>query len=186
MEANGDSVVSEHSALGVRVTGLESDLRELKGGLGSLSNEMRRGFSEVATQLADRQKTPWAVIFGGAAVLITVLSFIGQQAISPLQAEVSFLKMNLVSRAEHEYRERALDNRLSEVQRQINFNESQIAQLTKEKLSDQEFRVQHIDLIRQMEILQGRIQRIEDQWFWSSRGMPPGMMLPRTQVPPAP
>lgn len=107
------------ATLGVKVASLEDNMRDIKTTMGSLATEMRASFNSVSFQLAEKQKTPWMVVFGAATVLITILGFFGTQALSPIQAEIQFLKSNIVTRAEHDYRTVTTNEKFNEVQRHL-------------------------------------------------------------------
>src|SRR5271170_687971 len=98
-----------HAALGVRVTAVEDDIHEIKTHLSGLETKLDSAFANISAQIATVQKTPWASLFGGATVVLSVLGFIGAQALSPLNSDVTKLKTEIVTRAEHDSREKSLD-----------------------------------------------------------------------------
>lgn len=119
------------TALAVQVDALDGDVREIKDSIlgldakiekavSDLAREVRHAISTLTTQFTERQRTPWAVIFSGAAVTISVLGFVGAQALSPVQADVKALKEQIVPREEINYRALIAKERFDWVTAQIN------------------------------------------------------------------
>lgn len=113
----------DFAGLNVKVVGLENDVHELKAGFNSLAIEMRGGFAALSTAIAERSRTPWVSIASGAAVVVTVLGFIGQLALSPIQTDLSRIKDTYVSLRYYETRHIDLlktdDMRLAAMQKEI-------------------------------------------------------------------
>lgn len=121
-------------AFDVRVGTLESEVQEVKtsiaglhgkidSSVGALAQEFRNALSGLSAQLTERSKTPWAVIFAGAAVAVSVIAGFGHQALSPMQADISLVKSELVPRVEHDYRAKVEDQRLERIERMIDIIE---------------------------------------------------------------
>jgi hypothetical protein len=107
------AVEHDFAGLSVKVASLETDVRELKQGFNSLAGEMRAGFSGLSDALAERSRTPWVSIASGAAVVVTVLGFIGTLALAPIQADLGALKHEMVPRVELDARGKLFDEILA-------------------------------------------------------------------------
>jgi hypothetical protein len=103
----------DFAGLNVKVQSLETDVRELKLGFTALAGEMRTGFTSLTEALAERSRTPWVSIASGAAVVVTVLGFIGQLAIAPIAADLAVIKHELVPRVELDKRGQLFDELLA-------------------------------------------------------------------------
>lgn len=108
-------MAAEHdfSGLNVKVQSLEHDVQELKVGFTSLATEMREGFRTIGDAVAERSRTPWVSIASGAAVIVTVLGFIGQLALSPVSSDLALIKHELVPRVELDKRGQLFDELLA-------------------------------------------------------------------------
>ncbi len=102
-------------ALSVKVGALDDDVREINDRLlgldtkidkavSSLAHEFRTALAALTTQLSERNRTPWAVLFAGAAVVISVLAMFGSQALSPVLSDIKNLKEQIVPRVENDFR----------------------------------------------------------------------------------
>ena len=108
-------MAAEHdfSGLNVKVQSLEHDVQELKVGFNTLAGEMRTGFTQLSEALAERSRTPWVSIASGAAVVVTVLGFIGQLALAPVSADLATIKRDIVPRVELDKRGQLFDELLA-------------------------------------------------------------------------
>ena len=91
------------TALTVKVDSLEGQFKDLKTSvsdldtkldksMASLASEVRNAIAALSNQIAERQKTPWVVIFSGAGVLITLIGVFTAQALTPIQYDVRQLQ----------------------------------------------------------------------------------------------
>jgi hypothetical protein len=129
-----DMTVADLAAFGVRVGSLETDVGEINTRLSGLENkfdaaigamalEFRTSLTALTTQLSERNKTPWGVIFAGAAVVATVIGMIGSQALSPMQTDIAILKRDSIPRVEHDYEKEVIESRFAHLEHQIQLTE---------------------------------------------------------------
>jgi hypothetical protein len=122
MASRSDRSAADLVATSVRLGALENDFGELsdrftalenkvESGMGSLAREFRSSLSALTTQIGERNRTPWGVIFAGAAVAATMVGMIGSQALSPIQSDLTKLKGEMVPRVEQEYRQKVAEDR---------------------------------------------------------------------------
>jgi hypothetical protein len=112
------------SGLAQRVTAVEVDINEIKLEMRSLASEMRASFVNVGNLIAERQRTPWVAIFTAAAVVLSVIGFIGSLALQPIQGDLTYLKNNLVTRNEQESRESDLKSMVGGIRSRVERLES--------------------------------------------------------------
>lgn len=97
---------NQWAALDIKVDALETDVREVKDSLvgldakieksvASLAHEFRASITALSNQLSERQRTPWAVIFSGMAVVIGVLGAFGKQSLDPVREDVTSLRAKI-------------------------------------------------------------------------------------------
>lgn len=86
--------------INTRITSLETKFDNVADGL---AHEFRAGLAQMAKQFSERGSTNWAVIFAGFGVVLSVLGFIGNQALAPVWSQVNELKSVVVPRTELEY-----------------------------------------------------------------------------------
>jgi hypothetical protein len=122
----GSSPVKSFETLDVQVKALEGDVRDIKTSITNLGAEVRSALSAVTTQFAQQQRTPWVAIGSIGALIIAVLSFIGSQALNPLQADIKSLKDEVVPRVEHNYRQAATDHLFDETTKRIDQIQSRL------------------------------------------------------------
>lgn len=115
---SGTDAVKSFDTLDVQVKALEGDVRDIKTSITSLGAEVRQALTNVTAQFASQQRTPWLAIGSIGAVVITILAFIGQQTLNPLQSDIKMMKEELVPRVEHNYREAAASARFSKLEEQ--------------------------------------------------------------------
>jgi hypothetical protein len=115
----GTDAVKSFETLDVQVKALEGDVRDIKTSIASLGAEVRQALTNVTSQFAQQQRTPWLTIGSVGALVITVLGFLGQQTLSPLQSDIKMMKEELVPRVEHNYREAAATARFSKIDEQL-------------------------------------------------------------------
>jgi hypothetical protein len=162
-----------NGALTQRVIALEGDVRDIKADILAFSGETRTSIANVVNLITERQKTPWIVIFSAAAVMVTVSGFIGSLALQPINSDLTFLKSNVVSRSEHETRERyqietnrgtalLMESRLTELQRQLSAVEKATGELQKDKVYTADFYAQHTDLKSIVTEIRDRVERLEN------------------------
>lgn len=124
---DGAASQSELAALDVKVSNLDGDVREINDRLlgldvkidkaiTSLATEFRSALASLATQLTERNKTPWPVLISAAAFMVTVLGGVGWQTLSPVRDDVNAIKRELVPRQEVEFRYSVNDKRLTQIE----------------------------------------------------------------------
>jgi hypothetical protein len=118
MGMTGTDGVKSFETLDVQVKALEGDVRDIKTSIASLGAEVRQALTNVTSQFASQQRTPWLTIGSVGALVITVLGFMGQQTLNPLQSDIKIVKEELVPRVEHNYREAAASARFSKLEEQ--------------------------------------------------------------------
>jgi hypothetical protein len=144
----------------VEVEVLKNDVGEIKSSLsslyskidrsvGELGSEMRRAIDVLSSQINERSKTPWAVIWGGLSVIILLMGFIANQALSPIMSDIHSLKDNIVTRTEHETRWASNEIRLKgDEQALLQIQDRRYAEATKQsdRLAEEnkEIRVAHL------------------------------------------
>lgn len=116
---SGTDAVKSFETLDVQVKALEGDVRDIKTSIASLGAEVRQALTNVTSQFAQQQRTPWLTIGSVGALVITILGFMGQQTLNPLQADIKMMKEELVPRVEHNYRELAAATRFSKIEEQL-------------------------------------------------------------------
>lgn len=116
---SGTDGIKSFETLDVQVKALEGDVRDIKTSIASLGAEVRQALTNVTAQFSQQQKTPWLAIGSVGALVITVLAFIGQQTLNPLQSDIKTMKEELVPRVEHNYREAAATARFSKIDEQL-------------------------------------------------------------------
>lgn len=121
---SGTDAVKSFETLDVQVKALEGDVRDIKTSIASLGAEVRQALTNVSSQFALQQRTPWVSIGSIGAILIAVLSFIGSQALTPLQADIKSLKEEIVPRVEHNYRQDTTNRMIENMNKR--FDESEI------------------------------------------------------------
>ena len=83
------------TALTVKVDSLEGQFKDLKTSVSDLdtkldksmdhlASEVRNAIAALSNQIAERQKTPWVVIFSGRGVLITLIGLLRRWGRDPL------------------------------------------------------------------------------------------------------
>lgn len=81
-ESSSNSSLSNDGAalatLGIRVSGLETRLTEISTTLQNIS-------ASFSAKIEERSKTPWAIIIGGLAVLLSVMGYLDQAKLSPMK-----------------------------------------------------------------------------------------------------
>lgn len=123
----GAASKAELAALDVTVGNLTGDVSEINDrilgldtkidkGIASLASEFRSSLAALATQLSERNKTPWAVLIPAAAFLVTLLGGVGWQTLSPVRDQVNEIKAHMVPRAEVEFRYSVNDKRLTAIE----------------------------------------------------------------------
>lgn len=154
MAASRTSTFANVTALGVQVQALEGDVRELKdsvlgldgkidNAVSSLAQEFRTAVGGLSTQLHERQRTPWLIVFAGVSAVITVLGLFGSQALSPLQADIKQIKDQLVPRVEHDYRDHVMNDRFAAI-------DAELARIHQERYDEQRERINLLrDQLRQ-------------------------------------
>ena len=70
----------------------------------AMSSEMRSSVAALSTNLAERNRTPWAVIIGFCSVSITILGGLGFLALQSIKDSLSAIVDRMVTRQELEYR----------------------------------------------------------------------------------
>jgi hypothetical protein len=134
---------------------------------------VRASIANVVNLITERQKTPWIAIFSAFAVVLSMSGLIGSLALSPINSDLLYLKNNLVSRTEHETREREanaakkesavfMDARFNEIQRQVGVLDRLTNELQKEKVPSADFYAQHTDLKALVAEIRGRVDRLEN------------------------
>ncbi len=89
--------------LGERVTNLnrrQSDLetemrsgfKQIESSMTSMSSEMRSAVASLSTNLAERNRTPWAIIIGFCSVSITILGGLGFLALQPIKDNIAQIR----------------------------------------------------------------------------------------------
>lgn len=89
--------------LGERVTNLnrrQSDLetemrsgfKQIESSMTSMSSEMRSAAASLSTNLAERNRTPWAIIIGFCSVNITILGDLGFLALQPIKDNIAQIR----------------------------------------------------------------------------------------------
>lgn len=89
--------------LGERVTNLnrrQSDLetemrsgfKQIESSMTSMSSEMRSAVAALSTNLAERNRTPWAIIIGFCSVSITILGGLGFLALQPIKDNIAQIR----------------------------------------------------------------------------------------------
>jgi hypothetical protein len=125
-----EMTANNYERLGVEVDVLKADMQDVKGSLntlygkidssvGDLGREMRRAMDALGSQITERAKTPWAVIWAGLGVMFVLIGFIANQAISPINHELSLLRADVVPRSEHIAKDEARLARLGYMQTQL-------------------------------------------------------------------
>ena len=165
--APGDDSVSrtaqlhDVSALGVKVQGLEIDVRDLKVGITAIAAEMRTSFNSLSIALNERNRTPWVSILSGAGVVVTTMAFIGTLALAPIQRDIATLQNQQVPRVELDKRGAALDQRL-DATRETDRN--RIEDLTQRMLDAFAARDKSLDRIFQdLQGLKARVETAKDK-----------------------
>lgn len=95
-----------HATIDAKIAALETSVGGIKSDIASLVVTVR----DLANQIAQKGATNWGAIFSGAGVLVAVLGFIGNQALSPVRdavlenkERVRTLETNIVPRREHDH-----------------------------------------------------------------------------------
>lgn len=115
----GVSQVKSFETLDVQVKALEGDVRDIKTSITNLGGEVRAALGAVTNQVALTQRTPWMSIGSVGALMIAVLSFVGSQALSPLQSDIRMLKEEIVPRVEHNYRQDTTNHLIDELNKRM-------------------------------------------------------------------
>lgn len=127
MSPPGPTQHQSFETLDIQVKGLESDVRELKDGIAgldakidksiaSLAHEVRSAVTALTNQFTERQRTPWAVLIGALTVTVTMLAFVGNQALTPILADVNSLKQQTFPKEEAVFRYGINNKRLDAVE----------------------------------------------------------------------
>lgn len=116
---SGTDGIKSFETLDVQVKALEGDVRDIKTSIASLGAEVRQALTNVTSQFALQQRTPWMSIGSIGAVLIAVLSFIGSQALTPILSDIKILKEEVVPRVEHNFRQDAINRQFDEVNKRL-------------------------------------------------------------------
>lgn len=66
------------ATLGIRVSGLETRLSEISSTLQNIS-------ASFSAKIEERSKTPWTIIIGALAVLLSVMAYLDQAKLTPLK-----------------------------------------------------------------------------------------------------
>jgi hypothetical protein len=103
-----------------RILGLDTKFDRVMSGFAS---EFRTSIAALSTQFSEGNKTPWIVLISGAAVMLTVVSMVGYQALSPITATLDKLEHHMtydvMPRKEVELGYTAMDHRLSLVEDEL-------------------------------------------------------------------
>lgn len=121
---SGADPVKSFETLDVQVKALEGDVRDIKTSIASLGAEVRQALSNVTSQFAERQRTPWSPLIAGAGFLVTVLVLFGSQAMSPIQSDIRTLKDEVVPRVEHNYRQEATNRLFEDINKRLDLIQS--------------------------------------------------------------
>lgn len=116
---SGTDGIKSFETLDVQVKALEGDVRDIKTSITNLAGEVRSALAAVSSQFALTQRTPWMSIGSIGALVIAIMSFIGSQALNPLQADIKSLKEEIVPRVEHKYRQDTTDHLIDNVNRRL-------------------------------------------------------------------
>lgn len=118
---------ANYATLGVKVNVLQTEMTEVKTTVGLLSGkidtavgdlgrEMRRAIEALGSNINERSRTPWAVIWAGLSVLIVLMGFIANQTLAPITTELATLRSTSVPRSEHLVRDENMNRRLNELE----------------------------------------------------------------------
>ncbi len=78
-----------------RISANEQDYQRLARDQHQLAQTVERGFAEIRQALAERNKTPWPVIFSGFSITLAVAIAIGSLALSPLRDKDAWIEDNM-------------------------------------------------------------------------------------------
>lgn len=120
----GTDGIKSFETLDVQVKALEGDVRDIKTSITNLAGEVRSALAAVSSQFALTQRTPWMSIGSVGALIIAVLSFIGSQALNPLQSDIKTLKEEIVPRVEHNYRQDATNRLFEDINKRLELTQN--------------------------------------------------------------
>ncbi len=136
------------SAIEVKVEALDSDIRKIEDSILGLdakieksiadfSREVRAAIQTLSTQFTERerawadswekrQRTPWVAIAAIVGVIITILAAFGNQALSPIFAELKEITVQMVPRSELDARRDSMNRRLDLIEADIRRSEERL------------------------------------------------------------
>jgi hypothetical protein len=176
------ATIATVSALSVKVDGIEADVRDLKGNVdsidvkldravASLGAEFRLQLGNLSKDIADRQRTPWAVIWTAIGVMLTIVAVFGSQALSPISRDIEALKQNSVvwnafnnetGRTAKEREQLRADLNITIQQQRYNADMAIIRADILSKLPREEYARLHEDLKELIRVAIDRIDKRED------------------------
>lgn len=112
----GTDGVKSFETLDVQVKALEGDVRDIKTSIASLGAEVRQALTNVTSQFAMQQRTPWVAIGSVLSVVLMLAGFMAYQTLDPIHADIKSLKDIIVPRAELTMRADLNNRRLSEIE----------------------------------------------------------------------
>lgn len=124
---------SSLTALDTKVEIMESDLGDLNTRITSLdtkfdnvmtsfASEFRNAIGNLSTQLSEKNKTPWGVLISGMGVILTVVTLLGHQTLSPIAETIASIQRDvrdLVPRKEADFRHEMNDKRIGKLEIEI-------------------------------------------------------------------
>ena len=135
------------AAMDTRVDALENEVESINSRLGELNDkfdrvltafasEFRSSIAGLSTQINERNKTPWGTLFTGMAVTLSIVTVVGHQALSPIEASLAILQAQIVPRMEFNLENGQFERRLAILEdaknKRVDRLEQRVDELTKE------------------------------------------------------
>lgn len=113
LDAKVGILEEEVNGINVRITALDTNLNNK---MDRMATAVTSELKALTAALADKNKTPWGILISGAGVVITVVAFLGHQALSPIQDTLKLVSDNIVPRKEIELRYEVHDRRITSIE----------------------------------------------------------------------